>query len=103
MEDRPLDKCINGKSLQVFLVNPPSENPWASREDYLNDQKRITTAQRWTIGTAMASIVTAACTVLLLAMTYKDLHQAELSLEPTQATPSLQLEIESTTQKSDQK
>jgi hypothetical protein len=26
--------------VKVYLVNPPSENPWRTRQDYLDDQRR---------------------------------------------------------------
>lgn len=42
---------------KVFLVNPPSENPWRTRGDYLEEQRRATIQFRITIATVFISLV----------------------------------------------
>jgi len=98
-----IKNLTNGKSLNVHIVNPPVENPWATRQDYLDDQKRITTAQRWTIASSLTAIITALCTVVMVAKTYRDLPLPMSPPKLEQVAPSLPLKIESTIPKDNQR
>jgi len=100
--DKAFDSNMNGdkNNLRVTLINPPIDNPWATRQDYLDDQKRITTAQRWTIAAAMAAIISSICSV---ALTYSELRQEPLKTEQAREAPLQPLKNENTTQKAGQK
>jgi hypothetical protein len=51
--------------VKVYLVNPPSENPWRTRQDYLDDQRRAT-IQFWiTIAVAILSLVSVVATAIV--------------------------------------
>ena len=104
--DKAFDSNMKGdkNNLRVHLINPPIEKPWATRQDYLDDQKRITIAQRWTIAAAMAAIITSICTVVLtLQGVSQRLPQAQVETSQTQAAPSLQLKTGKPTQRESQK
>jgi hypothetical protein len=39
MDDDAFEKGTRGKSLRVFLVNPPLDEPWRTHTDYLREQE----------------------------------------------------------------
>jgi len=90
MPESELEKCINGKSLNVNIINPPIEKPWATRQDYLDDQKRINTAQRWTICAALAAIITALCSVVAIGWDINQKAQQQAKPSQLQECPSKQ-------------
>ena len=51
--------------VKVELVNPPLENPWRTKEDYLNEQKR----SKKLYAVAIVSIVVSALGVLATSVT----------------------------------
>lgn len=59
--DKAFDSNQRGdkRNLRVYLINPPSDNSWHTHQDYINEQKQLTKAMRWTIAAAIAAIVSA--------------------------------------------
>ena len=51
--------------VKVFLVNPPSENPWRTRQDYLDDQRREKIQFRITIATIAFSFLSVVATAVI--------------------------------------
>ncbi len=51
--------------VKVFLVNPPSENPWRTRQDYLDDQRREKVQFRITIATIVFSFLSVVATAII--------------------------------------
>ncbi len=76
------------KNLRVHIINPAIENPWRTKGDYDEEQKEarerhemlqeqhkvILKSHRCTVVVALAAIVSAVATCLLVYLTYQDLR-----------------------------
>jgi hypothetical protein len=51
--------------LKVYLVNSPSENPWRTRQDYLDDQRRAAFQFRLTVAATILSLVSVVATAIV--------------------------------------
>ena len=60
------------KNLRVYLVNPPTgDNPWRTKQDYLDDQKRMLWAFRMTIAASIAAIISSLAVITPVALEMK--------------------------------
>jgi len=74
------------KNLRVELMNPPSgDNPWRTKQDYLDDQKKMLWAFRMTIAASLAAIVSALAAVVLVAIELKARSEAKPLTEEVQS------------------
>ena len=65
--DEAFDEAPRGKkNLRVDLVVQPSgDNPWRTKQDYLDDQRKMLWAFRMTIAASLAAVVSALAAVTL--------------------------------------
>ena len=82
-----LSNLVNGKSLNVNLVNPPSENPWRTKSDYDQEQKSILRAYRWSVISSLAALITALCSIVLAISAVTEIQNISRSIQ-TQITVS---------------
>ncbi|MCX8493890.1 MAG: hypothetical protein ORN23_06635 [Chthoniobacterales bacterium] len=60
------------KNFRVHLVNLPSgDNPWRTKQDYLDDQKKMLWSFRMTIVAAISAIVSALSAIALVTIELK--------------------------------
>ena len=88
MPDSGLTKCINGKSLNVNIVNPPIENPWRTQGDYIQEQeearerhamfqeqhKILQKSHQVTVVAVVFSCIVALATCTLVYFSYQQTH-----------------------------
>ena len=59
----------NKKNLRVLLVVPPTgDNPWRTRQDYEDDQRRMLSLYRWTMVSVAAACLSAGAAIGALAV-----------------------------------
>ncbi|PHS02411.1 MAG: hypothetical protein COA78_21055 [Blastopirellula sp.] len=66
MKDKTIDDCINGRSLNVNLVNPPIAQPWKTRKEYMNDDKMLRVGIICSVISTSTSVVIVIATLLQL-------------------------------------
>jgi hypothetical protein len=86
MNDYAFDSAPQSKkNLLVYLVNPPTgDNPWRTKQDYLDDQKRMLWAFRMTIAASLAAIVSALTAITLVALELKKRSEVKQSYSQEQ-------------------
>ncbi len=57
--EKAFDSDMSGKkrNLRVYLINPPIQDPWRTRGDYILEQKRETTRFFMTIITLIIAVI----------------------------------------------
>ncbi|HAS6483496.1 TPA: hypothetical protein GRR69_12810 [Vibrio parahaemolyticus] len=108
--DKELQKVfesnLNGdkKNLRVHIINPAIENPWRTKGDYDEEQKEarerhemlqeqhkvILKSHRCTVVVALAAIVSAVATCLLVYLTYQDLRNNNVVVPKVMVVESVQ-------------
>ncbi|EJN3357915.1 hypothetical protein NPU96_001672 [Vibrio alginolyticus] len=97
---------LNGdkKNLRVHIINPAIENPWRTKGDYDEEQKEarerhemlqeqhkvILKSHRCTVVVALAAIVSAVATCLLVYLTYQDLRNNNVVVPKVTVIESVQ-------------
>jgi len=73
MDDAAFDSAPQSKkNFRVHLVNLPSgDNPWRTKQDYLDDQKKMLWSFRMTIAASLSAIVSALATIALVSIEMK--------------------------------
>ncbi|MEI7535422.1 MAG: hypothetical protein WCK57_13725 [Verrucomicrobiae bacterium] len=66
--------------IKVFLVNPPSENPWRTRQDYLDNQRRERIQFRVTIASLVISILSVFATAIVAIESLKRMTEFQASM-----------------------
>ena len=93
MPESELSKVINGKSVNVNIVNPPIENPWRTRGDYETeqrearerhqmfiDQHKAVIRSHWaSIFAALFAGVAALATCALVYFSYQNIHKQQVT------------------------
>ncbi|ENM4036911.1 hypothetical protein ACEV8A_24135 [Vibrio parahaemolyticus] len=100
------DSNLNGdkKNLRVHIINPAIENSWRTKGDYDEEQKEarerhemlqeqykvILKSHRCTVVVALAAIVSAVATCLLVYLTYQDLRNNSVVVPKVTVVESVQ-------------
>lgn len=93
-------KVTNGKSLQVYLVNPPSENPTRTIGDYQEEQREsrqrhamfieqhvaIMRGQKWVIASFIVSAISAAAAIVMAWLLWQEQSSARSNVAEDAAT-----------------
>lgn len=67
------------ESVKVSLVNPPFENPWRTRQDYLDDQRRGKIQFRITITAIVLSFLSVVATAIIAIESLKRMTELQSS------------------------